>query len=63
MTGTRTGPTFGENSEINEEATLLVNTWLRSEWLVRRWEPDTFIDYAVERRVGGEPTGEVFFAQ
>lgn len=56
--------TFGESAEIDARAKSHFESLMRiPDFITRRWNPDTFIDYKVEILEGGEPTGIFAYVQ
>jgi hypothetical protein len=56
-------PTFGRQFDIDRAAQRYLRETLEGNWIVRERQPDVFVDYEIEERRGGEPSGRVFYVQ
>lgn len=56
-------PTFGQAYDIDEAASRYLADVMASNWVLRRRQPDFFVDYELERRLTGEPTGALAWVQ
>ncbi len=58
-----TFPTIGPQFDSDERAQLILKNALQGNFIVRDHKPDIFLDYQIERRICGEPSGEHVFVQ
>lgn len=57
------GPTLGPQFDINDAGERYLADVFAGKWVLRRRGPDVFVDFEVEQRLNGEPTGRTFYLQ
>jgi hypothetical protein len=57
------GATLDRQREIQTEAEKIFESQIPNNWIIRKRNPDIFIDYSIEIGENGEPTGNIFYVQ
>src|ERR1035437_10411138 len=57
------GATLDRQREIQNEAEKKFESMIPNNWIIRKRNPDIFIDYSIEIGEHGEPTGNIFYVQ
>lgn len=55
--------TIGEAFKTGTRGEKIFESWLPDDWLIRKQNPDIYIDYVIEVVENGEPTGRQFAVQ
>lgn len=56
-------PTYDSESDSNAAGKLVLGRLMHGNFVLREYNPDTFIDYEAEERTGGEPQGKTIYIQ